>query len=244
MVVKVVMADYEVELARSEDSRAVVDFVTEHFIPHEPINCAIKLVSPGYRMPYFDGWLEDCLRKEDTVTMLARQPHTGEMLGVCIVGLERPGGITSLSPTLEKTGPSYSVCPEKLQKIFQFLDWLKEDLDLPGDYGAEEWGDVMILTCRSDLRTPGLGTELVRRAVQTMQDRGVKVDREVGRIEEIICKYIFLRSSRHLPPATTRPEYSRSSASPHSRNANMKTTKLRGKSSSLHRHHTTALNSS
>ena len=190
MVVKVVMADYVVELARTEDNIAVVDFVTEHFIPHEPINCAIKLVSPGYRMPYFDGWLENCLRKEDTVTMVARHPHTGEMLGVCIVGLERPGGITSLSPTPEKTGPSYSVCPEKLQKIFQFLDWLKEDLDLHGDYGAEEWGDVMILTCRSDLRTPGLGTELVRRAVQTMQDRGVKVDRG-SRQERGNYTYIF-----------------------------------------------------
>ena len=36
-------------------------------------------------------------------------------------------------------------------------------------------GARVILVCRSDLRTPGLGTELVSQAIQKMEDRGVKV---------------------------------------------------------------------
>ena len=168
------MSSYDVILSGPEDTRAVLDFVTEHFVPHEPINAAIKLVEPGYRMPYFDSWLESQLILEDTVTLVARDSQTGQMLGVCILEMERTT-IKPYSPDPTETGPSYSVCPEKLKKIFAFLDWIKEDLDIARDYGVEEWGDVMILACRSDRRTPGLGTELVRRGLEIMEDRGVKV---------------------------------------------------------------------
>jgi len=168
------MSSYDVILSGPEDTRAVLDFVTEHFVPHEPINAAIKLVEPGYRMPYFDSWLESQLILEDTVTVVARDSQTGQMLGVCILEMERTA-IKPYSPDPGETNPSYSVCPEKLKKIFAFLDWMKEDLDVAKDYGVEEWGDVMILACRSDRRTPGLGTELLRRGLEIMEDRGVKV---------------------------------------------------------------------
>ena len=168
------MSSYDVTISGPEDTRAVLDFVTEHFIPFEPINAAINLVEPGYRMPYFDAWLESQLILEDTVTLVARDSDTGQMLGVCIVEMERVK-IKPYSPDPAESNPSYSVCPEKLRKIFEFLDWMKKDLDVARDYGVEEWGDVMILACRSDRRTPGLGTELVRRGLEIMEDRGVKV---------------------------------------------------------------------
>ena len=170
------MSSYDVMLAGPGETRAVLDFVTEHFIPHEPINAAIKLVEPGYRMPYFDSWLESQLILEDTVTVVARDSQTGQMLGVCILEMERIKiKASSPQPAEPNLSPSYSVCPEKLKKIFTFLDWMKEDLDVARDYGVEEWADVMILACRSDLRTPGLGTELVRRGLEIMEERGVKV---------------------------------------------------------------------
>ena len=170
------MSSYELILSGPEESQAVLDFIAEHFIPHEPINAAIKLVEPGYRMPYFDSWLESQLILEDTVTVVARDSQTGQMLGVCILEMERVK-IQAYSPQPGEatSSPSYSVCPEKLKKIFAFLDWMKEDLDVARDYGVEEWGDVMILACRSDRRTPGLGTELLRRGLEIMEDRGVKV---------------------------------------------------------------------
>ena len=168
------MIDYEVVQASSKDSKEVLDFAAEHFVPHEPMNKAVKLVEPGYRIPFFDNWLESYLRQEDTVSVVARHSKTGEMLGVCVVEMERVN-IKSYSPPPAETGPSYSVCPEKLKKVFQFLDCLKEELDIARDYGVEEWGDVVILACRSDLRTPGLGTELVSQAIKRVKDRGVKV---------------------------------------------------------------------
>ena len=170
------MSSYELILSGPEESQAVLDFIAEHFIPHEPINAAIKLVEPGYRMPFFDRWLESQLILEDTVTVVARDSQTGQMLGVCILEMERVK-IQAYSPQPGEatSSPSYSVCPEKLKKIFAFLDWMKEDLDVAGEFGVEEWADVMILACRADKRTPGLGTELVRRGVEIMEDRGVKV---------------------------------------------------------------------
>ena len=168
------MSHYEVLQAGPEDHSAVLDFVAEHFVPHEPLNCSMNLLSPGYRIPFFDRWLESYLRQEDTVTMVGRHVETGEMLGVCVVEVER-SSFKSYSPSPTDTGPSYSVCPEKLRKVFAFLDWLKLDLDIGKECEVKEWGDVILITCRSDLRTPGLGTELARRAVQAVRDRGVKV---------------------------------------------------------------------
>lgn len=152
------MTEYEVIPAGPEDRGAVLDFVAEHFIPHEPINSAINLVQPGYRIPYFDTWLGNHLSKEETLTLLARDVNTGQMLGVCIVQLQRSEEKCGSPPPEDETGPCYSVCPDKLRTIFEFLDMLKGGLDLERESGVEEWCEVMILVCRSDQRTPGLGT--------------------------------------------------------------------------------------
>ena len=152
------MTEYEVVPAGPEDRRDVLDFVAEHFIPHEPINSAINLVQPGYRIPYFDTWLGNHLSKEETLTLLARDVTTGQMLGVCIVQLQRSQEKSDSPPPEDEAGPCYSVCPDKLRTIFEFLDMLKGGLDLERESGVEEWCEVMILVCRSDQRTPGLGT--------------------------------------------------------------------------------------
>ena len=81
----------------------------------------------------------------------------------------------SNSPTSEKPRPRYERCPEKLTKIFNFLDQLKRDLDVQKEYKVEEWGDIMILACRSDMRVPGLGTALVKEGIRVMEDRGFSV---------------------------------------------------------------------
>ena len=81
----------------------------------------------------------------------------------------------SNSPTSEKPCPRYERCPKKLTKIFNFLDWLKRDLDVQKEYKVEEWGDIMILACRSDIRVPGLGTALVKEGIRVMEDRGFTV---------------------------------------------------------------------
>ncbi len=32
-----------------KDKTDMLDFVNEHFVPHEPLNCAVNLCEPGYR---------------------------------------------------------------------------------------------------------------------------------------------------------------------------------------------------
>ena len=52
---------------------------------------------------------------------------------------------------------------------------MKSNVDMAKEYMVDTWADVEFLVCRSDIRVPGLGTELVRRAVVIMEERGVKV---------------------------------------------------------------------
>ena len=72
------------------DIRAVLDFVSAHFVPQAPLSASLNLVQePGSRLPYFERKLERCLSEEETVTVLAKHSQTGEMLGVCVVSEER-----------------------------------------------------------------------------------------------------------------------------------------------------------
>ena len=52
---------------------------------------------------------------------------------------------------------------------------MKSKVDIEKKYKVETWADVEFLACRSDKRVPGLGRELVTRAVAIMGERGVKV---------------------------------------------------------------------
>ena len=47
------MSGYNIVKAESKDSEEILDFLNEHFVPHEPINAAIKLCEAGYRSV---GW--------------------------------------------------------------------------------------------------------------------------------------------------------------------------------------------
>ena len=68
-----------------------------------------------------------------------------------------------------------AVIPEKLQRIFDFIDFMKSHVDLARDYGAETWAEVELLACHSATRVPGLGTELIARGVQKLREDGVEV---------------------------------------------------------------------
>jgi len=168
------MTGYTFLCAKLEDQPQILDFLNEHFVPHEPINCAINLCEAGYRMPYFDGWVREYLEKDDTLVLLAKDDAADELLGLVIIAVEssKPSVDTA---TLEKQCPRFEKCPEKLTKIFDFLEWVKKDLDMEKTYKVEKWGDVMILTCRSDIRVPGLGTALVKEGMRVMEDRGIRV---------------------------------------------------------------------
>mgnify|MGYP001469014365 CR=1 FL=1 len=65
--------------------------------------------------------------------------------------------------------------PKKLNQIFDFIDFMKSHVDIARDFRVDTWADVEFLACHSEKRIPGLGTELVVRAVQKMQEVRVKV---------------------------------------------------------------------
>ena len=48
-VSEVIMENIDFIEARDDDHEEIVDFMNEHFIPHEPLNMSITLCEPGYR---------------------------------------------------------------------------------------------------------------------------------------------------------------------------------------------------
>ena len=67
----------------------VVEFLNRHFLPHEPMNMAIGLLEPGYRIPYLDAMVRGHLAREDTMLVTARDTGTGEMRGLAVFIMER-----------------------------------------------------------------------------------------------------------------------------------------------------------
>jgi len=196
------MSGYTFHHAKVEDNKLILDFLNEHFVPYEPINCAINLCEAGYRMPYFDAWVKGFIEKKDTLVILARDEKE-ELLGMIIIEIEKSRKMPS--QTTENPCPRFERCPEKLTKIFNFLDWLKRDLDVQKEYKVEEWGDIMILACRSDTRVPGLGTALVKEGIRVMEDRGFSV--LTGTATSHFSGRIFQKLGFHEVSAQSYEEY-------------------------------------
>ena len=93
----------------------VIEFLNLHFLPCEPMNISIKLLEPGYRIPYFDAMVREHLRDESTLVVLARQ--RGDLMGVVVFVKERK------EQKQEKMIDF--VCPSKLDRIFQFIDCMR-----------------------------------------------------------------------------------------------------------------------
>jgi len=157
-----------------EEEQEVLDFLHVHFVPVEPINEAIGLCELGYRIPYFDAWVSDCLQKEDTVLRLARDDR-GVLLGLVIIGIVNANDKEEEEEEEDKDLPRWKKCPDKMHKIFAFLGHLKSGVDIGQDYSVSQWGDIMILACNTDRRVPGLGTALTKAALSDMEEQGVKV---------------------------------------------------------------------
>jgi hypothetical protein len=43
------MSGYTFHHATAKDNKQILDFLNEHFVPYEPMNCAINLCEVGYR---------------------------------------------------------------------------------------------------------------------------------------------------------------------------------------------------
>ena len=173
----------------------VVEFLNKHFLPHEPMNISIGLIEPGYRIPFFDAMVRRHLEDEDTLLVTARITETGEMVGLAVLIMERyhvcrmlaidrfcNNILSSIEDSIDKDSSheSKAICmdhdiPKKLKQIFDFIDFMKSHVDMTRDFHVDTWADVEFLACHSEKRIPGLGTELIARAVQKLQEMGVKV---------------------------------------------------------------------
>ena len=125
-------------------------------------------------MPFFDDWQLSCLRGERNISLIARDEKTSALLGVIIMEVIRDTEVQEDQKS-EVRVPRHKQCPDKMEAILTFLDWVKSDLDVGQVYGVKEWVDLAILCCDTDNRVPGLGTELCIRGLRAVQERGFKV---------------------------------------------------------------------
>ena len=146
----------------------IIDFLNLHFLPEEPMNISIGLLEPGYRIPYFDRMVRDQLREEDSLVVLARESNV--LVGLAVFVTDN----NSTDTEQEKEKEKDLICPGKLREIFQFIEMMRSHLDVASLLGVSQWADLEFLVCHSQLRRPGLGTELVRIGTNMLADSGTK----------------------------------------------------------------------
>jgi len=162
----------------SEDRENILEFANEHFIPYEPVNKAVNLCEEGYRMPYFDQYIEDCLDSPLVVALVAEHKESNDLLGVVITVIHTKDDDQAYSVKEDevKALPRCRRPPTKLKKIFAFLEHLGHDIDIADRYGVDKWSDCVLVAGRVDQRVPGLGTELIKRSIDIATEReNVKV---------------------------------------------------------------------
>lgn len=161
---------YTMREAVEADYNNIIDFLHENFLFGEPINKAINLCEVGYRMPYFDRWIDAKLRQPGTVTFLAESPQA-DLLGVgfSIMHSKDAEGCCEPAPASAARCDQIS---DRFRRVLTFLSWLEEGAGLPP---AIERAEFAMLSGRLDTRIPGLGTALAQKVVTTARERGVRV---------------------------------------------------------------------
>ena len=71
-------------IGTEDQDEEVVEFLNTHFLPWEPMNISIGLISPGYKIPFFDAMVKRHLRMEDTLVILARDEEDNQILGLAV----------------------------------------------------------------------------------------------------------------------------------------------------------------
>lgn len=177
-------AAYIMREAVEADFGNIIDFLNENFVPGEPINKAINLCEPGYRMPYFDRWLEEKLRHAGTITFLAESavsPTAGiteDPSKLLAVGFSiRHGKADTEASGEHQLTPASSArsdqVPARFRAVLTFLDWMEKAAG-PLLAAAPERVEFAMLSGRLDIRVPGLGSALAAKVVATARERGVR----------------------------------------------------------------------
>ena len=66
------MDQISIFIGSEENVDDIVEFLNEHFLPHEPMNMSIDLVPAGYRIPFFDDMVKKQITKKENLVVMAR----------------------------------------------------------------------------------------------------------------------------------------------------------------------------
>jgi len=185
-------------LAVSEDWKEVIDFVHSNFMPDEPINKSIDLCAEGYRIPYFEAWCMARIDRPGSIVMIAEDSDK-RTLGVGIAALMK--GEEEIDEPSANSPLRTDRIPVKFQKILEFLGWFEHTAIAQDKDGQvpikEDRMDYAILTGRSDMRVPGLGTRIIQEMMTVARNRGIK-NSTVICTSHFSCR-IFKKLGRYLP---------------------------------------------
>ena len=94
------MDQISIFIGSEENVDDIVEFLNEHFLPHEPMNMSIDLVPAGYRIPFFDDMVKKQIAKKENLVVMARDGQ--QLLGlVMFVTKSKDGNLMSGSGKFE-----------------------------------------------------------------------------------------------------------------------------------------------
>ncbi|XP_059084983.1 uncharacterized protein LOC131881963 [Tigriopus californicus] len=159
-----------------EDEDLMLDFVNQHFIPLEPLNVAINLCEPGYRMLWFDNFVRAYIR--ENLSLMAFDTITNDLVGVAICTECRPESDDKEESNVDEKKDEnvrWGQRPRKFGKILELLQELTGSVDLFAKYEVDRYAEFFILCTHSGIRYPGLGTRLSYKIMDVVKAKGFNV---------------------------------------------------------------------
>ncbi|KAK7861701.1 hypothetical protein R5R35_012444 [Gryllus longicercus] len=155
---------------REEQFAAVIAHLRHNFFADEPLNRAVALCAPGQPHAELEAHALATLR--DGLSCVALHGATGQVAGVALNGVTRPGDVARARAALD------ALADTKFRRIFSLLYGANLQLDLFGAHGVDRVFECRILSVDRRWRGKGLACALLRRSEAIARQHGFKVLKE------------------------------------------------------------------
>ncbi|XP_063221433.1 uncharacterized protein LOC134530495 [Bacillus rossius redtenbacheri] len=180
----------------------VIQHLRHSFFADEPLNSAVQLCRPGE--PHAELEHHSLSTLADGLSQMAVHVATGEVVGVALNGVQRPGDLKAAQAKLA------GLADLKFRLIFDLLYSANLRLDLFAEHGVDRLFECRILSVDRRFRGRGLARALLLRSEEVARQHGFKVFKEdaTGFFSQRVAESVGLRAvselkyCEHIAPET------------------------------------------